>query len=369
MAPQREWLETDYYKVLGVSSTATDKEITRTYRKLAKQYHPDTNSGTEEKFKEISAAYDVLGDAQKRKEYDEVRAMGPMSSVLGGAGRGGGANTDFRVEDIGDLIGGLFNRGRGRGAGPQRGQDQEASIHLSFEEAASGATTSVMVSGEASCSVCGGSGAAPGTVPQVCARCNGHGTVSDNQGFFSFSQPCPACRGRGLIVEKACPACRGSGIEQRARAVKIRIPPGVEPGQRIKIKGRGAPGKNGGPAGDLFVAVHVARHELFGRKGSDLTLSLPITFPEAVLGAVITVPTLTGHVSLKVPSGTKSGQTFRVKGKGMAKPRKNEESGDLLVTVDIVVPANLNKDQTRLIEELREVIPQDPRSHLGGTSS
>lgn len=367
MPAQREWYEKDYYQVLGVAKDANDKELTRAYRKLAKQYHPDTNSGTEEKFKEISAAYDVLGDSSKRKEYDEVRAMGPMARGPGGPTQG--SNFDFKAEDLGDLIGGLFNRGRGgragSGSGPRRGADQESELHISFEDAAKGVTASVAVTGDASCSVCGGSGAAPGTTPQVCARCGGIGTVSDNQGFFSFSQPCPACKGAGVIIERACSNCRGTGVEKRVRRVNIRIPPGVEPGQRIRIKGKGSPGRNDGPPGDLYVVVHVARHPLFGRKGRDLTLNLPITFTEATLGAIISVPTLDSAVSLKLPAGTKSGQVFRVRGRGLTGTKKGAAMGDLLVTTEIVVPTELDAKQKKMVEDLASAIPQQVRQTLG----
>ena len=358
MAPQREWFEKDYYKVLGVSKTATDKEITRAYRKLAKQYHPDANPGSEERFKEISGAYEVLGDQAKRKEYDELKAQGPMANM------GGDFGQNFKVDDLGDLFGGLFNRGRSRGTGPQRGADQEAEVHLSFEEAVAGVTTSVMVVGEAACATCAGTGAAPGTAPVTCARCQGTGRVSDNQGFFSFSQPCPACRGRGTRIEVPCSACGGSGVETKTRNVRVRIPPGVESGQKIRVKGRGGPGKGGGPSGDLLVKVFVAGHKLFGRRGKDLTLTVPITFAEATLGSSISVPTLDTPVTLKVPPGTKSGQTFRVKGRGVHAAAKTQV-GDLLVTVEILVPTDLDREQIKAVEQLQKTLAQNPRGKLG----
>ena len=359
MTVQREWFEKDYYKLLGVSKDASDKDITKAYRKLAKQYHPDANPGSEEKFKQVSAAYDVLGDPTKRKEYDEARSAGPMA---GGFGGGAGSNFDFKVEDLGDLIGGLFNRGRSKSAGPQRGSDLEAEIHISFEEAARGVTTSVNVVGDSTCATCGGTGAAPGTVPQVCARCQGSGSVSDNQGFFSFSQPCPACGGRGIIVTKACLSCKGTGVERRARQVKIRIPAGMESGQRIRIKAKGDLGKNGGPPGDLYVVVHVGRHERFGRSGNDLTITIPMSYPEAALGTVVSAPTLDGStVSLKIPPGTKSGKTFRVRGKGIPSSKKGAAPGDLLVTVEVWVPESLDQKQRKLIEELAKLTPEPPR--------
>ena len=364
---EREWFDKDYYKVLGLTSSATDKEITRAYRKLAKELHPDTNTGSEEKFKEVSVAYDVLSDAAKRKEYDEVRRMGPMASGLGGMGSNAGGNGNFNVhsEDLGDLIGNLFNRGK-RTSGPKRGEDQSAEVRLSFADAAAGATASVLVIGETSCSVCNGTGAAPGTVPKVCARCNGSGSVSDNQGFFSFSQPCPACHGRGLIIEQACTTCKGTGTEHRARTVKVRIPAGVEPEQTIRVRGKGAPGKSGGPSGDLLVKVHVDPDPRFGRKGADLTTKVAISFADAALGGTVSAPSLTGPVTLKIPAGTHSGQTFRVRGRGLPNPRKKNAVGDLLVTVEIVVPAALDARQKKYLQDYHKVFGDKGEEKVGG---
>lgn len=374
MAPQREWFEKDYYKTLGVPSTATAKEITSAYRKLAKKHHPDTNPGDDELFKEISAAYDVLGDADKRKEYDEVRTMGPAAGGFpGGFGRGGGfpggGGGTFRVEDagdFGDLFGGLFGRGR-RGAqqaGPQRGADVETELHLTFEEAVAGVTTSVNVTTDARCHTCAGSGSAPGTRPDPCPRCGGTGTLQDNQGLFSLSQICPQCSGRGTIVTHPCPTCSGSGVEHRNRSVKVRLPAGVEDGQRIRVKGRGAAGRGGGPAGDLYVVARVGRHNLFGRKGNNLTLTVPVGFAEAALGTTLTVPTLGDPVTLRVAPGTPSGRTFRVKGRGVPKGKK-APAGDLLVTVEVAVPSELNDEQRAAVEELARVIEAPSRASLG----
>ncbi|HET6793287.1 MAG TPA: molecular chaperone DnaJ [Acidimicrobiales bacterium] len=368
MAPQREWFEKDYYKVLGVSDTASDKEITRAYRKLAKQFHPDANPGAEDRFKEISAAYDVLGDADRRKEYDEVRRMGPLGGFggAGGAGGPGGFGGSFRVEDLSDLLGGIFGRGQRSGAGTRtasrRGEDLEAELHLSFTEAAEGVTTSVNVVGEATCTDCHGTGAAPGTTPTVCPDCGGRGVKDENQGFFSFSQPCRTCGGTGVKIDKPCKHCRGTGVERRARQVKVRIPAGVEGGQRIKLKGRGAPGRGGGPPGDLYVTVHVAHHKVFGRRGRDLTVTVPVTFAEAALGADIKVPTLDGPVTVRVPAGTPSGRTFRVRNRGV---HTSKGSGDLLATVEVAVPATLNDDQKKAVEALAAASPESPRAHLG----
>jgi molecular chaperone DnaJ len=358
MAPQREWMEKDYYKVLGVPATATDKEIAKTYRKLAKQYHPDAHPGSEERFKEISAAYDVVGDAEKRKEYDEVRQHGAMGNVFGGpaAGPSGGFGGGFRVDDLGDLIGNIFNRG-GRGqptatGGPQRGADLEAGLTLAFLDAVNGLTTTVNVTGEAPCSVCGGTGAAPGTSAVTCRTCSGLGVINDNQGMFSFSRPCPTCGGSGRQIETPCPACGGVGTEVRARQIKVRIPAGVTDGQRIRLKSRGGPGRNGGPAGDLFVTVRVAPHAIFGRRGNDLTVTVPVSYPEAVLGAEIPVPTLTRPVTLKVPAGSRAGRILRVRGRGV--PARSG-SGDLLVTIDIAVPTELSAEETEAVQALAAI--------------
>ena len=366
MAPQREWFEKDYYKTLGVSSTATAKEITSAYRKLAKKHHPDTNPGSDEVFKEISAAYDVLGEADKRKEYDEVRTLGPSSG--GFPGGFGGSGGGYRVEnagDFGDLFGGLFGRGR-RGsqqAGPQRGSDVETELHLTFEDAVRGVTTSVNVTTDARCQTCSGSGSAPGTRPDSCPRCGGTGSLQDNQGLFSLSQICPQCSGRGTIVTHPCPTCSGSGVEHRNRSVKVRLPAGVEDSQRIRVKGRGAAGRGGGPAGDLYVIVRVGRHNVFGRKGRNLTLGVPVGFAEAVLGTTLTVPTLEDPVTLRVPAGTPSGRTFRVKGRGVPGGKKSD-AGDLLVTVEVAVPAELTDQQRTAVEELAKVIEPPSRSGL-----
>ena len=348
MAPQREWLEKDYYKVLGVKQSDTDKDIARAYRKLAKEHHPD-QGGDEERFKEISAAYDVLGDPDRRKEYDEVRRMGPVSGLFNG---GGGQSFDF---DLGDIFGGLFNRVRGstggrngagpttRGGGPQRGRDLEAELHLDFEDAVRGLTTTIHLTGEAACSVCHGTGAEPGTLPASCPTCNGTGITADNQGLFSFSAPCTACGGRGVVVEHPCTSCRGTGAERRERAVKVRIPAGVKPGQRIKMKERGGPGRNGGPPGDLYVLVHVGHHPTFARKGNDLTTTVRAPFPTFALGGSVEVPTLDGGpVRINVKPGTQPGTTQRVRGRGV---QTTKQTGDLLVTLQVEVPTNLTDAQ------------------------
>jgi molecular chaperone DnaJ len=364
--PQREWFEKDYYKVLGVSDTASDKEITRAYRKLAKQHHPDANPGSEERFKEVSSAYDVLGDADKRKAYDEVRRLGPTAGFGGGDG-----NFSFNVDDLGDLFGGLFGRGaggprggrRGGATGPVRGADLEAELRLNFLDAVNGATATVHVTSDAACDECHGSGAAKGTLPKTCPECGGRGVLDDNQGLFSFSTPCRRCGGRGQVIDKPCRACKGTGVTRKARQVKVRVPPGVADGSRIRLKGRGGAGRNGGPAGDLYVTVHVDQHELFGRRGRDLTLTVPITFAEATLGADIVIPTMGAPVTLKVPPGTPSGKTFRVKGRGV--PNAQGEFGSMLVTVEVAVPQKLSAAERKAVEALAAAADGSPRTHLG----
>jgi molecular chaperone DnaJ len=373
VAPQQEWFEKDYYAVLGVDSKAAAKDITKAYRKLARQHHPDANAGnaaSEEKFKELSAAYDVLGDADKRKEYDEVRAMSRNGPVgFGGAGAGPGSYTfnteDFGGADFGDLLGGLFGRRRNgpdRGTGPQRGADLDAELHLSFVDAVNGATTTVHLTSDAPCSTCHGSGARPGTSPVVCPQCAGRGTIQDNQGPFSFSSRCPRCGGGGMIVEDPCPTCRGRGIERRPREVRVRIPAGVVDGRRIRLKGRGGPGRNGGPPGDLYVTCRVARHDLFSVRDRDLTMTVPVTFPEAALGADISIPTLDGEpVTLRLPAGTRAGRTFRVKGRGVPAAKG---PGDLLVTVEVAVPTRLSAAQRKAVEALAAATDESPRERL-----
>lgn len=370
MTAQREWFEKDYYQVLGVAESATPKDITKAYRKLARQYHPDQNPGdtsAEDRFKEVSAAYEVLGDATRRAEYDEVRRMGPMGRP------GGPGGFTFNVGDadggLGDLFGQMFGqRGqRGRsGVGPQRGADVTAQLTLSFEDAAHGLTTTLYLTSDAQCSTCNGSGAKPGTSPQVCSQCGGRGIVDDNQGLFSFSSPCRACQGRGSIVTSPCPTCSGTGTERRPRQVQARIPAGVSDGQTIRLKGRGAPGRNGGPSGDLLVELHVTPHRLFGRSGNDLTVKVPVTYPELVLGADIDVPTLEGdRVKLRLKPGTADGSRHRVKGRGLAISKKSGTvTGDLIVTVQVVIPTELTDDERAAVEQLAAVSTSNPRSAL-----
>jgi molecular chaperone DnaJ len=373
---RREWFDKDYYQVLGVPKNATAAEIKKAYRKLAQKHHPDANPGNpqaEERFKEISAAHDVLGNEDKRKQYDQVRDMatsGFGGSGFGPGGFGGGFPGGGRVRfedlggfgagDLGDLFGGLFG-GRGHPR-PARGADLETEVTVSFDEAMSGTTVPVRLSGPAPCEDCSGTGAAPGTSPSVCPQCRGSGQIAVNQGPFQMSQTCPRCHGTGRVVESACPTCGGSGSRRRTRSFQVRVPPGVADRARIRLAGRGEPGPAGGQGGDLYVLVHVRSHAFFGRKGNDLTLELPLTYSEAALGAEVEVPTLNGPVRMKVPSGTPGGKTFRLKGKGAP---KRGGAGDLLVTVHVEVPQKLSKPEKELLKQLSEIEKDSPRRRLG----
>ncbi|WP_030456173.1 molecular chaperone DnaJ [Herbidospora cretacea] len=368
----KDYLEKDYYGVLGVPKTATPEEIKKAYRKLARQYHPDANKGnkeTEEKFKEVSEAYDILSDAKRRKEYDEARSL--FGSGLGGFNRGGRpgqgqqgfdfgdlfGGTAQAGDRIGDIFGGLFNRGGGPKANTagraRRGQDIESEVTLSFAEAIDGTTVSLRLTSSSACPACSGTGAKAGTTPRVCPTCDGTGAASRNLGNFAFSEPCRDCRGRGLLVDDPCPVCEGSGRGRSTRTIQARIPAGVSDGGRVKLKGKGAPGENGGPAGDLYVLVHVQPHPVFGRTGENLTVNVPVTFPEAALGAEIKVPILRGMpVTLRIPEGTPNGRTFRVRGRGA--PRKDGTKGDLLATVQVAVPEHLDEKARAALEQFRD---------------
>ncbi|MFI5637310.1 molecular chaperone DnaJ [Streptomyces goshikiensis] len=385
----KDFVEKDYYKVLGVPKDATEAEIKKAYRKLAREFHPDANKGdasAEERFKEISEANDILGDAKKRKEYDEARALfgnggfrpGPgggggsfnfdLGDLFGGQQPGGGAGGGFGG-GLGDVFGGLFNRGgAGPGQGarvqPRRGQDIESEVTLSFTEAVDGATVPLRMSSQAPCKACSGTGDKNGT-PRVCPTCVGTGQVSRGSGGgFSLTDPCADCKGRGLIAENPCDVCKGSGRARSSRTMQVRIPAGVSDGQRIRLRGKGTPGERGGPAGDLYVVVHVDTHPVFGRKGDNLTVTVPVDFAEAALGAEIRVPTLNGpSVTLKLPPGTPGGRTMRARGKGAV--RKDGTRGDLLVTVEVAVPAELS-DKAREALEMYRVATEshDPRAAL-----
>jgi molecular chaperone DnaJ len=353
---EREWFEKDYYQVLGLTSSATDKEITRAYRKLAKQFHPDTNPGSEDRFKEISSAYDVLGDETKRKEYDEVRRLGPAASGLGGPGVGGFNFQTGDFSDLGDLFGGLFGGARRQRA--QRGADVETALHLSFRDAVKGVTTTVSLPSNDACHTCKGTGGAPGSEFVTCDRCHGRGVINDDQGPFAMSSVCPVCQGRGGRFATPCPTCHGTGREPSARRVNVRIPPGVVDAQRIRLKGKGNPGAHGGPPGDLFVDVHVTPDPRFDRRGRNVTTTVKVPLTKAMLGTTVEVPTLDEPVTLKIPAGTQPGTTMRVKGRGVSAHGKNP-AGDLLVTVSVAVPKKLTKQQRGLVEQLASALNEE----------
>jgi molecular chaperone DnaJ len=382
MSAQREWFEHDYYAELGVQSDASEKDITKAYRKLAKQFHPDANPGdakAEARFKEISVAYEVLSDKQRRTEYDQVREMARSGrSPFGFGPSGTGPTFDFQgdTSGVGDFLSGLFGAGasaggprggraRRRSSGPQRGKDLETELHMSFDDAVNGVTTTVRFTADTACSVCAGIGAKLGTRPETCGSCGGSGSVAANQGLFSFSEVCPTCAGRGVVIKDPCTQCRGSGVELRQREVKVKIPAGVADGQRIRVKGKGAAGAHGGPSGDLFVVTHVRSHPLLVRKGNDLTIRVPITFAEAALGANVRVPTLNGGVTVKVPAGTQSGKTLKVAGRGIT-PAKGAV-GDLLVTFDVHVPSELTDEQRKVVQAVQQAFPNNVRAHLDAT--
>ena len=381
-----DWANKDFYKVLGVGKDASAEEIKKAYRKLARANHPDSHPGdkaAEERFKAIAEAYDVVGDAEKRKQYDEMRSMfsGGFGPFTGTGQRGGGAGgTTFDVNDLfgggsttsggggfGDLFGTMFGGGGGGRArqAPRRGADLESDVTIGFTEAVEGATVSLRLSSDAPCSDCKGTGARAGTVPRVCPDCDGVGMrAASVGGAFTMNETCPSCRGRGLVVDDPCPTCRGSGRGQSSRTISARVPAGVKDGQRIRIRGKGAPGERGGPAGDLWVRVHVQPHPLFGRSAAhNLTLTVPVTFAEAALGAEIKVPTLGGSpVTLRIPPGTPNGRTFRVRGKGVGHKGGH---GDLLVTVEVQVPTDLTAEARAAVEALRDATPEgDPRAKL-----
>jgi len=372
----KDWLDKDFYAVLGVGKDAKADEIKKKYRSLARELHPDKNPGdakAEERFKAVSEAYDVLSDEAKRKEYDEARTL----FASGGFGpRGGGSgpgNFNVNLEDLfgggeaggfGEFLGGIFNRGRGgRAQPPRRGQDLESDLTISFEDTMDGVTVPLRLSSEAACGSCHGTGAKAGTVPRICPTCSGSGQTARNAGGFAFAEACTDCRGRGMIVDDPCTACRGSGRGISTRTVQARIPAGVKDGARIRLAGKGGPGERGGPNGDLFVQVRVTDHPVFGRKGDHVTVNVPVTFVEAALGADIGVPTPRGQVTVKIPAGTANGRTFRVRGKGAR--RKDGTNSDVLATVEVAVPQSLSADAREALKAYGEATTDhDPRRDL-----
>lgn len=371
----------DYYATLGVAQNASQDEIKKSYRKLARQHHPDRNAGDKEaeaRFKEISAAYDVLGDPDKRKQYDA--GTGPFATGQGGPGGAGGfaGGFDFDASSMGDILSNLFGGGgsgaRGRRARqqPQRGRDLEAEVKISFDQAISGAQVSLSVPTTSTCPTCHGTGAKPGTTPKVCPRCEGRGIETEGQGMFSISQPCSRCGGAGTVIEDPCPTCNGSGSVRTVKRYRVNIPAGVKDGGRIRLPGKGEPGRRGGPPGDLFVLTHVTPSPIFKRKGEHLEVEVPLTVPEALLGAEVEVPTLHGRKTLRVPPGTKHGTVQRLRGEGPPKPGSRPEPthpgatehGDIHYRFVIEVPSKLTDEQQQAVDALSHVLDGNPRARL-----
>jgi molecular chaperone DnaJ len=359
----------DLYSVLGVDKKASPDEIKKAYRKLARKYHPDTNPGdkkAEERFKEISAAYDVLGDPDKRKQYDR-------GGLFGGAGRPGGAGPGgFDAGSFSDILSNLFGGGGGGGAGgrtgtrgprAERGRDLEAEVSISFEQSVDGAQIPLTVPTAQMCGTCRGTGAKPGTAPKVCPRCQGRGIESQGQGLFSISQPCSRCGGTGAIIEDPCPTCHGSGSVRTVKKYRVNIPAGVRDGSRVRLAGKGEPGRNGGPPGDLYVITRVSDSPVFRRKGDNVEVEVPLTIPEAIRGAEVEVPTLSGRKKLRVPAGTKHGTVQRLRAEGP--PRLSGKGrGDIHYRFVIDVPASLSDEQSEAVEKLSQVMNGNPRARL-----
>ncbi len=352
----------DYYDVLGVPRTASEQEIKSAYRKLALKHHPDRNPGdkaSEEKFKEAAEAYAVLADTDKRHMYDRFGHAG-----LGGAATGGFDPSVFSgFEDIFGGLGDIFGfgdvfGGRRRGGGPQRGADLRYDLEISFEEAASGTETTIQIPRQEACETCTGTGAAPGSKPTTCPQCQGRGQLRYQQGFFTVARTCGQCRGTGSVVAKPCATCKGSGRVQKERKLTVKIPAGIATGQRMRISGEGEGGGAGGPFGDLYVVVHVQDHPFWQRDGNDLYCEIPVAFPTIALGGDITIPTLDGNETFTIPEGTQTGSAFRLRGRGLPDVG-GRGRGDLVVTVKVLTPKKLTKEQKKLLEQLKAVLPSE----------
>jgi molecular chaperone DnaJ len=354
----------DYYDILEVTRTATDGELKSAYRKLAMKYHPDRNPGdktAEERFKEAAEAYAVLADAEKRSLYDRFGHAGVRNAAGAGAGFDPSVFNEFG--DFADILGNmfgfgdLFGGGRRRG-GPQRGSDLRYDLEISFEESAKGSETTIQIPRHETCETCQGSGAAKGSSPTTCNMCRGQGQVRRQQGFFTIATTCPQCRGTGKTIAKPCEDCRGAGRVARERKITVKIPAGIDNGQQLRLQGEGESGSAGGPPGHLYVVVHVQEHEFFRRDGVNLFCEIPVNFTTLALGGEITVPTLDGNESVKVPEGTQTGTTLRLRSKGMPDVG-GRGRGDLFATVQVQTPKKLNKEQKQLLEQLAKVLPKE----------
>ena len=355
----------DYYEVLGVAKDASDQEIKSSYRKLALKYHPDRNpadKSAEEKFKEAAEAYAVLADADKRHLYDRFGHAGLGAAATGGAGFDPTVFTGFEdiLGGLGDIFGfgDLFGGGRRRG-GPQRGADLRYDLEISFEESAHGAETSIQIPRQETCDTCHGSGAAPGSRPSTCPQCQGRGQLRYQQGFFTVARTCGQCRGSGQVISNPCTTCRGAGRVQKERKLTVKIPAGIATGQRLRLSAEGESGAGGGPAGDLYVVVHVQDHSYFQRDGNDLFCEIPLNFSTLALGGEITIPTLEGHETFKIPDGTQTGTVFRLRGRGMPDVTGRGGRGDLLITVKAITPKKLSREQKKLMEQLAATLPKE----------
>jgi molecular chaperone DnaJ len=357
----------DYYKVLGVDRKASQDDIKKAYRKLARKYHPDTNkdAGAEERFKQISEAYDVLGDEDKRKRYDRGGGVFAGGNPFGGAG-GGATATDFG--SFSDILSGIFNTGGGRGTrtkpATERGRDLETTVSLSFAQAIEGAQVPVSVATHSACTTCRGTGARPGTSPQVCPVCNGRGVEAQGQGVFSITRPCSRCGGTGTVIEDPCPTCGGEGRLREVKRYRVNIPAGVKEGSRIKLAGKGEAGLRGGPPGDLYVVTHVEESPVFKQKGDHYEVEVPITVAEALGGAEVEVPTLHGTKKLRVPPGTRHGTVQRLRGEGAPTLSGGSRRGDLHYRFVIEVPKDLNAEQKAAVEQLSKVMNGNPRERI-----
>ncbi|MDX1654615.1 MAG: molecular chaperone DnaJ [Candidatus Competibacteraceae bacterium] len=350
----------DYYEVLGVERSASEAEIKKAYRRMAMKYHPDRNPGdtvAEEKFKESKEAYEVLGTPQKRAAYDQFGHAG-VSGAGAGAGEGfGGGFSDIFGDVFGDIFGGM----RG-GSQAYRGADLRYNLELTLEEAVFGTTAKIRVPSLVTCETCDGSGAKPGTKPITCPTCNGIGQVRMQQGFFSIQQTCPRCHGRGTVIPEPCSTCRGSGRVEEQKTLSVKVPPGVDSGDRIRLAGEGEAGEHGGPPGDLYVQIKVKPHPIFSRDGENLNCEVPISFTTAALGGDLEIPTLDGRVNLRVPAETQTGKVFRLRGKGV-KPVRGGPQGDLLCRVKVETPVNLTREQKQLLDQLAETLDQGGHHH------